>query len=928
MKGLTRKICLSAVFLALLTLPRQPAQLTADERARKPGTEDPAVQAAAALYEGIRTETLPNGLQVYLKPIPESPVVATMVAYRVGSADENLDHTGLSHYLEHLMFKGTEKLLPGDIDRLTLRNGGQNNAYTSEDYTVFHFDFAADRWEAALEVEADRMRNLRIDTRHEFEQEKGAVIAELERNQDEPWDLETKAILPLLFDEGPYGHPIIGKRRHVREATAAVIKAHYDTWYYPNNASLVVCGGFDPERALARIRELFGPLPKGELPARKKAQASKRTEPVLKEIPSKFESPRLLMGFNTVRSGAPDFYPLEVVQALLTGGKTGRLYKRLVEQERLAAATDTTNYGGRFPGWFEIRVDCFKGVDRQRVERIVMEELQKLRDEPVGTAELLRVRRGVIANAIFGRESVHGLADSIARGVTTNDLAFLKSYLPRLEAVSAREAQAAAQKYFDPQQRVVVWSLPEIADREAVPAPEGRRPARPRPPNRKPPGRHDAGGEGRLLALTDAQRVELPNGLVLLLLENHRLPIVVAGAALRWSTLLEPEEQAGVAALAGSLLDEGTARHTGQQIAEQIEDVGGSLSVSGAGGTVKVLAPDRARGLGLLLECLGEATFPADAFARKKAQQLAAIDDAEHQPELRAERVYHRLVYGKHPFGRPALGRRETIEPLTRQDCLAFYRKAFVPNNLFLAVVGDFDSQEVIADVKRLTAGWKKTGLHKPDLPEVKKPAGFQERIITMPGAAQLQFYMGHPGIRRDNPDYYKLLVMDYVLGTGSGFTDRLSARLRDREGLAYEVSATITSTAGEEPGLFTCYVGTAPQFLPRVKQEFLEELNRIREERPADEEVADAKKFLLGSLPFQLATNDRVAAMLLTVERHQLGLHYLDEYRKAVAAVTPEDVQAVARKYLDPKHMVLVAAGAVDDNGRPLVPLPPPKQP
>src|SRR5262245_7995921 len=208
--------------------------------------DDPALRAAAAFYEGIRAETLPNGLRVFLKPIPGSPVVTTKVAYKVGSADEDLNQTGLSHYLEHLMFKGPDKLMPGDIDRQTLRNGGAHNAYTTENYTIYHFDFAADRWDAALAIEADRMRNLRIDAKHEFEKEKGAVIEELARNEDQPWDLELKAILPLLFGKAaPYGHPVIGERAHVRDATAAVIKAHYDKWYHPNNAALVVCGGLD-----------------------------------------------------------------------------------------------------------------------------------------------------------------------------------------------------------------------------------------------------------------------------------------------------------------------------------------------------------------------------------------------------------------------------------------------------------------------------------------------------------------------------------------------------------------------------------------------------------------------------------------------------------------------------------------------------------
>src|SRR5207253_1651511 len=218
-------------------------------------------------------------LRVYLKPVPHSPVVATMVAYKVGSGDEDLDHTGLSHYLEHLMFKGTDKLKPGDIDRLTQRNGGQNNAYTSEDYTIYHFDLPASNWEFALEIEADRMRNIRIDARHEFEQEKGAVISELERNEDSEWDLEFKAILPLLFSNGPYGHPVIGERAHVRGATAEVIKAHYDKWYYPNNAALVICGGFDADKVSARVKELFGPIPQGKLPERKPVPVFKREKP-------------------------------------------------------------------------------------------------------------------------------------------------------------------------------------------------------------------------------------------------------------------------------------------------------------------------------------------------------------------------------------------------------------------------------------------------------------------------------------------------------------------------------------------------------------------------------------------------------------------------------------------------------------------------
>ncbi len=884
--------------------------------------DSPALKAAAALYEGIRVETLPNGLRVFLKPVPHSPVVTTMVAYKVGSADEDLTATGLSHYLEHLMFKGTNKIMPGDIDRLTLRNGGANNANTSEDMTVYYFDFASDRWLDALKIEADRMRNLQIDAKHEFEQEKGAVIEELQRDEDEPWDLEQKAILPLLFGpKSPYGHPVIGERQHVRRATAAVIKAHYNKWYYPNNAVLVVCGGFDPDQALAKIKELFGPLPKGDLPARKTVVEMIRKAPVHHEIPSKFEMPRMIMGFNTIRTGEPGYYALEVLQAILSGGKTGRLYKSMVEGAEIASGVDSNNNTGRYPGWFSIQVELLQGKDRQQAENLVLAELQRLRNEPVSEKELKRAKEGILASTIFARESVHNLADSIARGVTTNDLDYLKNYLPRIAAVTPQEVQEAARRFLDPERRVVVWSVPGEPARGG-----GVRAIRPQA--RRQDRAAEATPGDATIALKGARKVTLDNGLTLLLLENHRLPIVVARAYVRGVRLHEREDQAGIATLVGRMLDEGTDKHTGPQIAEMIENVGGILSLSGSGGSVEVLTPDRQLGLGLLFECLSRSNFPQKDFDREKHRLLSQIRDTERRPDSKAAMVFEELVYGKHPFGRPAIGRTKTVSALAPADCAAFYRQVFVPNNTLVALVGDFKTDEIVADVKRFTADWKKADVPAPNVPLVEKPKEFTQKILTMPGAVQLHFFMGHPGIRRDNPDYYKLLVMDYVLGTGPGFTDRLSARIRDREGLAYTVQANISSSASEEPGVFTCYVGTDPKNFARVKAMFLEELNRIRNEPPKPEEVEDAKKYLLGSLPFQFTTNNRVAGELLFIERYHLGFDYFSKYRQAVAAVTPADVQAVARKYLDPQRMVLVAAGPLDANGQVLKRAPSSPQP
>src|SRR5262249_11607659 len=334
---------------------------------------------------------------------------------------------------------------------------------------------------------------------------------------------------------------------------------HYDKWYYPNNASLVVVGGIDPDKALAKIKELFGPIPKGKLPERKTLPAEKTKRPGRVEFESKFETARLLMGFNGGDVSNPDAPALDVLQVILAGGRTSRLYRKLIEGEEVADSASAANNTGRYPGWFAIQVALLKGKDRNQVEQLVLKEIERLRKEPVTPAELKRGQQTVLSSTVFARESDHDLADSLAQGVTTADLDWLKNYLPKLMAVTAQDVQRVAQKYLDPEQRVVVWSVPKEKK-------EGGKEEKPKPPARSDRLPRAAGPAG--ISLKDAQRVELPNGLVLLLYENHRLPIVVADASVRDVHLREPEDKAGVAVLTGRLLDEGTAKHTGQQIAE------------------------------------------------------------------------------------------------------------------------------------------------------------------------------------------------------------------------------------------------------------------------------------------------------------------------------------------------------------------------
>ena len=563
-------------------------------------------------------------------------------------------------------------------------------------------------------------------------------------------------------------------------------------------------------------------------------------------------------------------------------------------------------------------LDLLKGKDRKKAEELVFGELNRLATELVSDEELSRARRKILATVVFGRESVHGQANAIAPTSAYpggEDVAkFYQNYLDRILSVSKTDIQRAAKDYLARSKACVVWSVPKDNAKRGAGNPELKS------PNHRQSARFaEAAAGSSSFSLTAAKRIVLPNGVTVILLEDHRLPVVVGMAEVREVMLREPAAKAGVASLTGSLLDEGTNKHTGKQIAALIEDTGGVLNLGMSGGSFKVLTPDTDLGLGLLFECLMHPTFPADAFARLKDQQLSAIDDEQTQPDTRAANEFNALVYGRHPFGRPTQGTRATVEKLTDADCQAFHAAAFAPNLLTVVVVGDFRTDEMARKIEALTQEWKKSDVRPPTVAAPPRPTPPTEKIISDPQAAQVHVYIGELGIKRNNPDYHKLLVMDNVLGTGPGFTYRLSATLRDRQGLAYTVTASITGSAGLQPGTFSGYVGTFPDKFLDVKHGFLREIVKLRDEEPTETEVEDAKKYLLGSLPFRFTTLSAIAGQLLAAERYGLGFDFLEKYKKDIAAVTPADVQAMAKKYLDPKSLVIVAVGPIDKDGKPL---------
>lgn len=422
----------------------------------------------------------------------------------------------------------------------------------------------------------------------------------------------------------------------------------------------------------------------------------------------------------------------------------------------------------------------------------------------------------------------------------------------------------------------------------------------------------------------DVERVELPNGLVLLLSENHSIPSVSINAIVRAGSRFEADEKAGLASLVGALLDAGTVSRTSQQIAEAIEAAGGQLGTFGdyqsSGAVVRLLSKDAGLGLDVASDLLINATFPENKVRQDIDRRVAQIKARLDVPRTQASDVFNEIVFEGSPQHRPPIGYEGTVMTLTRADVEGFYRRYYVPENTLLAIAGDIDKNEVKSMAEATFGKWPRSAeFETPQVPRPHRQTSPIERFVTA-SKEQVNVMIGHLGIERKNPDYYDLLVMDTILGSSPGFTSRIPRILRDEQGLAYSTFSNITSSAGLDPGRFIAYIGTAPENLDRAISGLRGEIARIVEGGVTPEELETARLYLTGSFVFHFQRNSQIAEFLLEAEIYGLGFDYLEKYPELICAVSVEDVNRVTRKYIDPQKLTTVVVGPVDEQGKSVV--------
>lgn len=403
---------------------------------------------------------------------------------------------------------------------------------------------------------------------------------------------------------------------------------------------------------------------------------------------------------------------------------------------------------------------------------------------------------------------------------------------------------------------------------------------------------------------------ELQNGLTCIALRNPGVGTFAVTLAFRVGQGHESDGEHGLAYLTGSCLEEGTRRRSAVELAEAVEGIGGSLETTSSSVTILCPADEASKAVRLVREVALEPAFRVRDVRRMQGEILAEIEADDADPRAVARRTFRREVYRDHPLGRPVHGDAKSTSAFKPADLQRFHRTWFVPADAILAAAGPAPPQEVLELLVKGFRSFRGKGRAHPQHAAPALPARTIERHVPME-REQVHVYLGHVGVRRSDPDFVPLVVMDHVLGSGPGFTSRITRRLRDEMGLCYAVHAAIGDDAGLEPGTFTAYIGTSAQHRQRAVAVFLEEMRRIRDTLPTAAELRDVQDYLTGSYVFGLERNQNLVGYAIRARRYGLGYDWIDRYPDLVRAVTREDVQRVARAHLDPDRVVVASAGA-----------------
>jgi len=832
----------------------------------------------------IKQLLLDNGLQVVWEEDHRQPIVAIEARIKGGLRGEgSYVGTGITHFIEHMLFKGTPTRPPGTIDQEVRRYGGSINAFTSIDNTGVSLFVESAYLKDALGMLADILQHAVFDQK-EFDKERAVVISEIQMNLDDPDRRIYQLLWSRHFLEHPYRHPILGYQPLLERLTVKDMADFYAAEYQPQNIVLSCVGDVDGASLPQLAKELFGSWPRGvtdpkqQLVPAEPPTASAKDATV--ELP--VQAAYVMLGFSSTRLSDPDLYPLDVLANILGQGRSSRLYDTIIRKRQLAHAIHASNYTPYDPGIFMIqfRTDPDKVAAATEATLAILDEIKR---NGVTDAELHKAKRSVSADYLFGLQTVESKAGDVASSMaSTGDPLFSRRYVEAVEQVSAEQVQAVARRYCDASKMTTAIIRPTAAQAE-TPASAAQAPIQ-------------------------LHKDVLKNGATVLTGVDHGLPIAAIVVAFRGGVRAETEHTQGISNLVSQMLTKGTATKNALQIAQQVESLGGSLEPfsgrDGFGLVLQLLAPDLNEGLALMHELVTQCTFPAaelDVQRQLIDRELQTQDDEIFDA---GGILLRQTLFGKHPYRFNPLGDRKTIASVTREQCLDFAKRWLTPSNTVMAVYGDAAREAVTQQLTQTFGAMPAATSPWPaQLPE-DLPKNIREASRTMQ-KEQALIMLGFPGSTYVAPDRYAVDVLSAVL---SGMAGRLFQSVREEQGLSYTLGAP--HVPGWDPGVLLVYAATRPDEQAKVLKTVEEQLQLAIAKGFTEEEVNQAKRMLIGSHRLELQHLVGLAKRSAIDELYGVGFDAWTHYEAQINAVTVSMVHEAARKHLTMQRRAQIIIG------------------
>jgi zinc protease len=884
------------------------------------GTAPPAVAVPPIAF---KTRTLPNGLRIYTSLDRTTPNVSVQVWYGVGSKNDPRGRSGFAHLFEHLMFKATKDLPPESFDRLTEDVGGDNNASTADDYTEYHETIPANHLQRLVWAEAERMGTLVVDDA-DFHSERDVVKEELrQRVLAQPYGRFFTFDLPeATYRVHPYHRPGIGSITDLDASTLDDVRAFHQAYYRPDNAALIVVGNFDEAQLDGWIDRYFGPLKPPAQPIRRvTAQEPPRTGPgVYDGYGPNVPLPGIAITWLGVAADDPDAPALTVLDALLSAGKSARLYDELVYQKRIATEIFSNADLPQQPGNFMVGAIMASGHGLAEGEAALLAEVERVRSQPVSEAELAAAKNQLIAGKLRERETLEGRGAALGYALwIEGDAARVNDDLPLLEKVTAADVQRVAQKYLAPDRRMTIRYRPESErPRGEAPKPE------PAPPARVstytgpvyqllPPGQREAPPPiAPAIAPTLPQPAErtLANGLRVIVARSSDLPLVTADLTIKTGAWADPQGLAGAAGMTADMLTEGTATRSAQDVARQVEQLGATLeggaSLEASSVTLNVMTDKLADAMPIMADVARNPAFRAEELERQRQLSLDSLQVAYQEPGEIAGYAGAPVVFAGTPFGHVAVGTPDSIARLKPDDLAAIHRAWYRPDNAVLVLTGDIAPEQGFALAEKMFGDWAKPAEPLAAAPDIQPRPQARSVAIDLPGTGQASVNLLKPGIPRSDPGYYTGIVANTVLG--GGYSARLNEEIRVKRGLSYGAYSHLS--ANRTTGLFRAAVQTKNESAPQVLALIDEQLKGLAAGPPGAEELKARKSMLVGSYGRSLATSNGLADILDSLAVYGVPLDEISRYTAKVEAVTPQEVQAFAAQHFDPAGASVVVVG------------------